>query len=331
MGVSKHPLTPQEALVAHANARLNVHGRLLLVQRVLSGHKPGEVAKQLGVSRQTVYKWVRRYLSEGLAGLADRSSRPHTTPRALSAETTARIVTLRLALHAGSIRIAATLGLVASTVGAVIRREGMPHLAQLDRITGEVIRPSARRSDVRYEHREPGDLLHVDVKKLGVVPDGGGWRVHGRIGTGRSGQGWDYVHVAVDDHSRLAYIEILPDETGDTCAQFLHRAVRWFRSLGVIIRRVLTDNAWAYRRSAAWAAVCSVLQIRRRFIKPGRPWTNGKAERLNRTLQTEWAYSKAWTSNAERAAALAPWVDHYNTERAHTSLGGRTPISRLAA
>jgi len=318
--------------VAHANARLTVHGRLLLVRRVLSGHKPGEVAKQLGVSRQTVYKWVRRYLAEGLAGLADRSSRPHMSPRALSAETTARIVSLRLALHAGPIRIAAALGLVASTVGAVIRREGLPHLADLDRITGEVIRAS-RRSNVRYEHREPGSLLHVDVKKLGRIPDGGGWRIHGQDTKlhRTSRQGWDYVHVAVDDHSRVAYVEILPDETGETCAQFLHRAAVWFRDLGVIIRRVLTDNAWAYRRSAAWAAVCSALQIRRRFTKPGCPWTNGKAERLNRTLQTEWAYSKAWTSNADRAAALAPWVAHYNTERAHTSLEGRTPISRLAA
>jgi transposase InsO family protein len=318
--------------VAHANARLTVYGRLLLVQRVLCGHKPGEVGKQLGVSRQTVYKWMRRYLSEGLAGLTDRSSRPHAMPRATPPATVARVVTLRLAMQAGPIRLAAALGLVPSTVGAIIRREGLPLLADIDRITGEVIR-SSRRSDVRYEHREPGSLLHVEVKKLGRIPDGGGWRIHGQDAKlhPRSGQGWDYVHVAVDDHSRLAYVEVLADETGETCAQFLHRAVRWFRDLGVIIRRVLTDNAFAYRRSAAWAAVCSALQIKRRFIKPGCPWTNGKAERLNRTLQTEWAYSKAWTSNAERAAALAPWVAHYNTERAHTSLGGHTPNSRLAA
>jgi transposase InsO family protein len=321
-----------EALVAHANARLTVHGRLLLVQRVLSGHKPGEVAKQLGVSRQTVYKWVRRYAAEGLAGLADRSSRPHLTPRATSAETTARIVALRLALHAGPVRVAAALGLVASTVGAVIRREGLPLLADVDRITGEVIRGSSRRSSVRYEHANPGDLLHIDVKKLGRIPDGGGWRIHGREQLPHgTRQGWDYVHVAVDDHSRVAYVEVLSDETGDTCAGFLHRAVGWFRQRGVIIRRVLTDNAMAYRLSKTWASVCSALQIKRRFIKPGCPWTNGKAERLNRTLQTEWAYSQAWTSNNERAAALAPWVNHYNTERAHTSLGGRTPISRLAA
>jgi len=283
------------------------------------------------VSRQTVYKWVRRYLADGAAGLVDRSSRPYSMPRATSPEMTAKIVKLRGELHAGPVRIAAALGLVASTVGAVIRREGLPFLADIDRITGEVIRASSRRSNVRYEHPNPGDLLHVDVKKLGHIPAGGGWRVHGRIGAQHSGTGFDYVHVAVDDHSRVAYLEILPDEKGDTCAQFLHRAVCWFRSFGVIVRRVLTDNAWAYRRSTAWAAVCSVLQIRRRFTKPGCPWTNGKAERLNRTLQTEWAYSKPWTSNAARTAALAAWVSHYNTERAHTALGGRPPASRLAA
>ncbi len=220
--------------MGHANARLTVHGRLLLVRRVLSGHKPGEVAKQLGVSRQTVYKWVRRYAADGPAGLPDRSSRPHSMPRATAPDTVTRIVATRLTLHAGPVRVAASLGLTASTVGAVIRREGLPQLADLDRITGELIRASARRSNVRYEHRRPGDLLHVDVKKLGRIPDGGGWRIHGQD-TQRhvsSGRGWDYVHVAVDDHSRLAYVEILPDETGDTCAVFLHRAAGWFRSLG---------------------------------------------------------------------------------------------------
>jgi transposase InsO family protein len=253
-------------------------------------------------------------------------------PRATSPETTVKIVALRLALHAGPVRVAAALGLVASTVGAVIRRKGLPLLADVDRITGEVICASSRRSNIRYEHRNCGDLLHVDVKKLGRISDGGGWRLHGhREPSHGTWQGWDYVHVAVDDHSRVAYIEVLPDEKGDTCAGFLHRAVGWFRSRGVIIRRVLTDNAWSYRRSAAWAAVCSALQIRRRFTKPGCPWTNGKAERLNRTLQTEWAYSQAWTSNADRTSALAPWVANYNTERAHSALGGRTPISRLAA
>lgn len=320
--------------MAHANARLTQHGRKLLVDRVLSGHKPGEVGKQLGVSRQTVYKWVRRYLTEGLAGLADRSSRPRTLGRLTPAPVVASIVALRLALHAGPVRLAAHLGLPASTVGAVLRREQLPRLAELDRITGELIR-SGRRSPVRYQHREPGSLLHVDVKKLGRIPDGGGWRLHGREATGPTqhlnSQGWDYIHVAVDDCTRLAYAEILPDEQAGTCAQFLHRAAAWFRDRGVLIRRVLTDNALSYRRGTAWAAVCSALQIKRRFTKPRHPWTNGKAERFNRTLQTEWAYAQAWTSNERRSAALAPWLEHYNTERAHTALAGATPASRLAA
>jgi transposase InsO family protein len=229
-------------------------------------------------------------------------------PRVTSPETTANIVALRLALHAGPIRIAAALGLVANTVGAVIRRVGLPPLAGLERITGKVTCGSSRRSNIRYEHRNPGDLLHIDVKKLGSIPDGGGWRIHGTDTKlhRTSRQGWDYIHVAVDDHSRVAYIEILPDKTGDTCAKFLDRAVGCFRERGVIIRRFLTANAMAYRLSKTWAAVCSALQIRRRFTKPGCPWTSGRAERLNRTLQTEWAYSKACTGNAERQQHSPP-------------------------
>jgi transposase InsO family protein len=320
--------------MGHANARLTELGRKLAVDRVLGGHKPGEVGKQLGVSRQTVYKWVRRFLTEGMAGLADRSSRPRTLTRLTSESVVNSIVSLRLALHAGPVRLGAKLGLPASTVGAVLRREQLPRLAELDRITGELIR-STRHSQLRYQHREPGSLLHVDVKKLGRIPDGGGWRVHGREATGptqhRTSLGWDYVHVAIDDCTRLAYAEVLPDEQGGTCAEFLHRAVAWFRDRGVTVRRVLTDNALTYRRGTDWAAVCSALQIKRRFTQPRHPWTNGKAERFNRTLQTEWAYSKAWTSNTERSAALAPWLEHYNTERAHTALAGATPASRLAA
>lgn len=320
--------------MAHANARLTQRGRKLLVDRVLAGHKPGEVAKQLGVSRPTVYKWVRRYLVEGLAGLADRSSRPHTLARLTPEPVVARIVSLRLALHAGPVRLATELGMAASTVGAVIRREQLPRLAELDRVTGELIR-SVRHSERRYQHREPGSLLHVDVKKLGRIPDGGGWRLHGRELTGptqhRTSLGWDYVHVAIDDCTRLAYAEILPDEKGESCAQFLHRATAWFRDQGVTIRRVLTDNAMTYRHGSHWTAVCSALQIRRRFTKPRHPWTNGKAERFNRTLQTEWAYSQPWTSNTDRSAALAPWLEYYNTDRIHTALAGATPASRLAA
>ena len=317
--------------MAHANARTTVYARKLIVDRVLAGHRPGEVAKQLGISRQTVYKWVRRFRAEGWAGLADRSSRPHRMPRRTSVETTAAIVAARRAHHAGPVRLASILGLAASTIGAVLARAGMPRLADVDRLTGELLR-GRRHSDRRYEREHPGDLLHVDVKKLGRVPAGGGWRVHGRSEEVRGrGNGWDYVHVAIDDHTRLAYAEVLPDERASTCAGFLTRATTWFATRGVIVRRVLTDNALSYRRGDAWIAACTQLGIGRRFIQPGRPWTNGKAERFNRTLQTEWAYATAWTSNDQRTAALDSWLEHYNTPRSHSALGGHPPVSRLAA
>jgi transposase InsO family protein len=316
--------------VAHANARLNVFGRRTLVERVAAGHRPGEVAKQLGVSRTTVYKWVRRFRVEGPAGLADRSSRPHRSPRQVPAELAARIVALRGDEHVGARELAVLLGVPASTIGAVLRRGQVPHLAEIDRITGEPVR-GRRHSQIRYEHDRPGSLLHVDVKKLGKVPPGGGWRVHGRSEAVRGrGLGWDYVHVAVDDHSRLAYAEVLPDERVTTCAGFLHRACQWLRQQhGVTVRRVLTDNAKAYRVGGDWAAVCGALQIKRRFIKPGCPWTNGKAERFNRTLQNRWAYRQPWTTNDQRTAALDDFLTFYNTARGHDSLGGNTPISRL--
>jgi transposase InsO family protein len=317
--------------VAHANARTTVYARKLSVAHVLAGHRPGEVAKQLGISRQTVYKWVRRWRAEGPTGLADRSSRPHRMPRRTSPETTAAIVAARVEHHAGPVRLAALLGLAASTIGAVIARAGLPRLADVDRLTGQLLH-GRRHSDRRYEREHPGDLLHVDVKKLGRVPDGGGWRIHGRSEEVRgNGIGWDYVHVAIDDHTRLAYAEVLPDERVATCAGFLTRAVAWFAAQGVTIRRVLTDNAKSYRIGKAWITACTQLDIGRRFTKPGHPWTNGKAERFNRTLQTEWAYATAWMTNDQRTAALDSWLHHYNTARSHSALGGRPPISRLAA
>jgi transposase InsO family protein len=317
--------------VAHANARTTVYARKLIVARVLAGHRPGEVAKQLGISRQTVRKWWSRWRTEGEAGLADRSSRPHRMPRQTSPETTSQILTARVEHHAGPVRLAAIVGVPASTIGVVLARAGMPRLADIDRLTGELLR-GRRYSDRRYERQAPGDLLHVDVKKLGRVPAGGGWRVHGRREEVRGrGIGWDYVHVAIDDHTRLAYAEVLPDERTATCADFLLRAATWFAVRGVTVRRVLTDNAKSYRIGKAWIAACTQLSVGRRFIQPGRPWTNGKAERFNRTLQTEWAYATAWLTNDERTAALDGWLEHYNTARSHSALGGHPPISRLAA
>jgi transposase InsO family protein len=252
-------------------------------------------------------------------------------PRRTPVETTAAIVAARRAHHAGPVRLAAILGIAASTIGAVLARAGMPRLADVDRLTGELLR-GRRHSDRRYEREHPGELLHVDVKKLGRVPAGGGWRVHGRSEEVRGrGIGWDYVHVAIDDHTRLAYAEVLPDERTATCAGFLTRATAWFAGHGVLVRRVLTDNALSYRKGTAWITACTRLGIARRFIQPGRPWTNGKAERFNRTLQTEWAYATAWTTNDERTAALDSWLEHYNTARSHSALGGRPPVSRLAA
>ncbi len=319
----------------HANARTNEYGRRLAVERCLAGHRVKDVAAQLGISRTTVYKWLGRFAAEGAAGLADRSSRPRRCPRQVPLRVELAVLAARVDLHVGPVQLAAEVGLPASTVGAVLRRWAMPHLTDLDRITGELLR--SRATDERYEHPRPGDLLHVDVKKLARVPDGGGWRLDGDYNPGHrrhDGQrpGFDFIHVAIDDYSRIVYAEILDDEKAGTCAAFLHRAARWFHDRhGVTVRRVLTDNAMSYRRGTEWAAVCAALQITRRFIKPGCPWTNGKAERFNRTLLTEWAYSRPWHNTAERTAAFILFLHHYNTRRGHTAAGGRPPITRLAA
>jgi transposase InsO family protein len=320
--------------MAHRNARLTPYARRLLVERYLGGWPAARIAEQLGISRATVYKWVRRYRAEGWAGLVERSSRPHRCPTRTSIPVENRVLELRRIHHRGPVFLAGQLGLVASTVGRILARYRVPALAATDPITGAPVRQ--RRGGRRYQRSRPGELLHVDVKKLGRIPDGGGWRLHGRDATRahrhkKTPTGYDFLHVAVDDHSRAAYIEALPDEQEATCAQFLHRAASWFHQRGVRVERVLTDNALAYRRGRTWAQVCVGLGIRRRFIRPGRPWTNGKAERLNRTLLTEFAYARPWTNNTERRAALDDWVQHYNTERAHSALDGRAPITRLPA
>lgn len=261
--------------------------------------------------------------------MQDRSSRPHTTANRTDPATEATILALRAETRRGAVYLAGELGLAASTVGRVLARHHVPALSAIDPITGAEVR--RRHSGIRYERLHPGDLLHIDVKKLGRVPDGGGWRLHGRREEVRGrGIGYDYLHVAVDDRSRVAYIEALP-ERDTTCAGFLHRAITWFRDRGVRVLRILTDNAKVYRVGGNWRAVCVALGIRRRFTKPGCPWTNGKAERLNRTLLTEFAYAQPWLSNTDRLAALDSWVHNYNTRRAHSALSGRPPITRLAA
>lgn len=321
--------------MAHVNARTNLFARKLMVDRVAAGWPAARVAEQLGVSRATVYKWLRRHAEAGEAGLADRSSRPRRMPARTPAGLEKRVLAARKRRKRGAVVLAAELGLNPSTVGRILTRHQVPHLVAIDPVTGQPLR-SSRRGGNRYEHREPGSLIHVDVKKLGRVPAGGGWRLHGRERTRlhrhkKAKIGYDYVHTAIDDHSRLAYSEVLPDEKDATCASFLHRALAWFRAQGITVRRVLTDNALVYRRGTDWGWVCAAWQVKRRFTRPGCPWTNGKAERFNRTLLTEWAYARPWTSNHLRQRGLDRFLTFYNTRRGHSALSGKPPITRLAA
>ncbi|WP_137876696.1 IS481 family transposase [Rhodococcus sp. Q] len=316
--------------MSHRNARTTYLGRMLIIERHRDGWPKAHIASAMGISRKCVSTWVGRYEAEGEPGLHDRSSRPHTMPTRTPVDIEERIVDLRRHERRGPDWLAAELGVPARTISRVLRRHGVPYLAHCDPLTGEVIRAS-KATAVRYERDHPGELVHMDVKKLGRIPDGGGWRAHGREHRNRDHStkvGFDFVHSLVDDHSRLAYSEVLPDEKGATCAAFLTRAIDYFAGHGITrIERLMTDNAWAYRWSLR--AVCAEHDIRQKFIKPHCPWQNGKVERLNRTLQTEWAYRQVFTSNAERAEALAPWVEYYNTRRRHSALGGLPPVSRL--
>lgn len=318
--------------MSHGSARLTVHGRLLIVQRYQAGWKQAHIAAAMGVSRKCVKTWIDRFAAEGERGLVTRSSRPHSTPTRTSADVEQRVLAARAEYRDGPDVLGSRVGVPARTVSRILRRHQVPYLRDCDPITGDVIR-SSKQTTVRYERGRPGELVHMDVKKLGKIPDGGGWKAHGRAATNpakhkRAKVGYDYVHSLVDDHTRLAYSEVLPDEKGTTCAAFLTRAIDYFAAHGITrIERLMTDNAWAYQHSLK--AVCAEHDIRQKFIKPHCPWQNGKVERLNRTLATEWAYRQAYTSNDERTAALAPWLEYYNTERRHSALGGKPPTSRL--
>jgi transposase InsO family protein len=319
----------------HRNARLNVRGRQLLVERVcVQGWAVAHAARAQGVSRQCAHRWVKRFREEGEAGLPDRSSRPHHSPTQTPVEVEEAIVVMRRAERRGQDWIGPELGVSARTVSRVLRRHGVPYLCECDPLTGEVIRAS-KTTAVRYERERPGELVHVDVKKIGKIPPGGGWKAHGRqmgktAAHKKARIGYDYVHSMVDDHSRLAYSEILPNEQGTTCAGFLLRAAAHFAAHGIErIERVITDNHWSYRRSNDVADAIRALDAKHVFIKPHCPWQNGKVERFNRTLATEWAYRQVFLTNDERSAALAPWLELYNTQRRHTALGGLPPISRL--
>lgn len=314
--------------MSHPNAKLTEYGRLLLVQRLEAGWTQAQVAEAQGISRSTVAKWAKRYREEGLDGLQERSSRAKRLPRAHGETVIEAICALRRELGAGPHRIAHELGMAASTVYGVLRRKGLAVLAHLDRTTRTVI---------RYERERPGELVHLDVKKLGRIPDGGGKRFdpgfHETGGTGRKRpgppRGHDYVHVAIDDHSRFAYAEVLADERGVTTAGFLARAVEAFALVGVSVQGILTDNALNYRRSHAFLETAAAHAIRLHHTRPYRPQTNGKAEAFNKTLQREWAYRCQYLSNDERVKAFAAFLDDYNYARPHTAIGNRPPASRL--
>jgi len=308
----------------------------LLVERVIIDGRPvAHVAKELGVSRQCAHRWVARFRAEGAAGLLDRSSRPRRCPRRTPTTVEKAVLKLRHDKRRGQDWIGPELGIAPRTVSTILRRHGVPYLRECDPLTGEVIRAS-KTTAVRYEHPHPGSLVHMDVKKIGRIHDGGGWKAHGRSmgSTGakkRARIGFDYVHSVVDDHSRLAYSEVLDDEKGPTCAAFLLRAAEYFAAFGITrIERVMTDNHFSYKLSNDVADAMTTLGAKQVFIRPHCPWQNGKVERLNRTLQIEWAYSQVFLSNAERTAALAPWLNFYNTGRRHSAIGGLPPISRLS-
>jgi transposase InsO family protein len=320
--------------VSHANARLTPHGRWLLVQRVrVQGRPVAHVARELGISRQCAHRWVSRFDAHGTAGLLDRSSRPHRSPRATSPDRVAAVLAGRATARRGPDELSRITGVPARTVSRILRRAGVPYLWQCDPLTGDVIRAS-KVTARRYEHDRAGDLVHVDVKKIGRIPDGGGWKAHGRS-MGRSSArrrtvvGFDYVHAAVDDHSRVAYCEVLPDEKATTCAGFVDRALTHFAALGAPVRAVLTDNHWSYAHSNQLRAVLAAWDAEHWFIKPHCPWQNGKVERFNRTLATEWAYRRVYLTNDARTDALPTWLEHYNTQRHHHAVGA-APITRLS-
>jgi len=327
------------AHATHANAALTPRARLRL-GRLIIDHDwpPARAAERYDVSWRTAKKWAERYRDEGPAGMFDRSSAPHHQPNRTPAPVIRQIVHLRWKQRLGPVEIGDRLGMASSTVHAVLVRCRINRLTHIDRATGEPIR--------RYEHEQPGDLIHVDVKKLGKVPDGGGWRYTGRqqglrnrartaarTGAPKSKYrqpliGTCYLHTVIDDHSRVAYVEARDDETKETSAAVLRNAVAWFAERGVTVHRVLSDNGGAYR-SFLWQDTCAELGITPKRTRPYRPQTNGKIERFHRTLTEGWAFKKFYNSESARLAALPAWVHQYNHHRPHSAVGKAPPITRL--
>jgi transposase InsO family protein len=308
--------------MAHPHAKLTIYARRLLIQRVVrEGWCVAQAAFAAGISRACAYKWLRRYHDLGDAGLADRSSRPMQSPRALEDLVYAQIVALRHATGDGPARIAQAVGCAASTVYRTLRKHRLHRLDHLDRIT---------RTIVRYERSQPGELLHLDVKQLWRIPDGGGRRFDAvsKHDHRHRGQGHDFVHVAIDDYTRYLYVEALPDQTGVTTAAFLERALAHLAALGIRVERILTDNGLNYR-SRPFYAVAATHGIVLKRTRPYRPQTNGKAERVIQTLLREWAYRRPYDSNRARHDALGLYQHLYNHSRPHAALGHRPPVSRI--
>ena len=298
--------------------RFSFESRCRLVSLIVGGMSPQAAAAACGASRATGYRLWRRFQGGGWSALVDRPPVPKRQPRRLSEELEQRILAAREYANAGPLIVAGQLGLSASTVWKVLRRHGRSRLP----------RP-ARGPVCRYERSRPGELVHVDIKKLGRF-----WTVGKRILGAEAGNksrraGWQYLHIAIDDHSRLAYAELLVSESPRECAAFLRRAVAWYADQGITVERVLSDNGNGYR-SFAWRDTCAELGIQRRYTRPRRPQTNGKAEALIKTLQREWAYRFAYPSSVHRARALPGYLRWYNHHRSHSSLGGKPPISRVS-
>ena len=313
--------------MSHANAPLTPIGRRRLAALIVDEGWPiRRAAERFQVAPATASKWATRYRAG--ESLTDRSSRPHHSPTRLPRRRERRIVALRFTRRWGPHRLSYHLGIPRSTIERVLARYRMPLLAHIDQATGLPVR---KPRPVRYELPHPGDLVHVDIKKLGRIPDGGGHRMLGRtVGTrnnGKRGRGYAFLHHAVDDHSRLAYSEILTNERKETAAAFWERARDYFREAGFEVRAVLTDNGACYRSRAFAHALGD--GVKHRFTRPYRPQTNGKVERFNRTLAQEWAYAAVYGSEEARAATYDTWLHHYNHHRPHTGIGGQTPSDRV--
>jgi len=305
----------------HANARTCPKSRRLLIRRIEEeGWSLVVAAEAAGISERSARKWLARWRAEGEAGLADRSSAPKRVPSRLGADRLEAIEALRR-LRMTAAEIAEVLGMALSTVSRWLARIGLGKRSRLE----------PPEPPNRYERKRAGELIHVDVKKLGRIGKGAGHRISGNRGPGQRsrGAGWEFVHVCVDDATRLAYVEVLADEKGATAAAFLRRAVRWFKGMGITVERVMSDNGACYR-SGVHAEACAELGMRHLFTRPYRPRTNGKAERFIQTLANRWAYGAVYGSSAERTAALPGWLTHYNFTRRHGSLGHKAPGARLA-